>query len=262
MENSMPSKISIILIVLVGHFSLNLCAKETKILRLGFDPWCPHTCAGTDEGVGFEITRMAFQLQGFQIESKIESWSKSIELARKGELDGIVGALVTDAPDFIFPISEIGFQQSCIYALFNSNQKQISQLTELKGMKLGLVKGYAYGESIDHIVANPTKDGPMLDFISGVETTQRLLQKLQKNRIDLFAEDKSVVQYYLSSHPEVKIKEIYCLRPEKIFVAFSPKNKERSEMLSNLFNSGYGQLKKTDQIDRIFKKYGLTKHSP
>jgi polar amino acid transport system substrate-binding protein len=98
--------------VLRGVLAILACAVllaaapvRAETITLVADEWCPYNCAPGDAKPGFliEIARRIFEPAGFGVDYKIVPWARAIRDARAGRYTAIVGAIRSEAPDFVFP---------------------------------------------------------------------------------------------------------------------------------------------------------------
>lgn len=57
-----------------------------------------------------DIAREVLGEAGYTVEYVNVSWARALQLTREGQLDAVVGAFTTDAPDFVFPDTPRGAQ--------------------------------------------------------------------------------------------------------------------------------------------------------
>lgn len=249
------------ILVLIFASILSAVARAGSVqetIKVAADPWCPFTCSARSvkPGLMVELLRAALGKE-VAIEYKEMPWARAIEETRRGEINGIVGALKADAPDFIYPAVPAGLQKSCFFVGPKSTWKYTG-IASLKGKTLGAVKNYTYGEPIDAYIEK-SKDLPALDFMTGVNAGERLLRKLSDDRIEITIEDASVAEYLQKEHPELAkagIKKAGCLKPQPLYIAFSPESKVSKE-LAQKFSQGMRALKAQKKDKVIYSKYGL-----
>lgn len=240
--------------------SVSSYANET--LSVASDPWCPFTCDSKSDspGILIEILKIVYEPE-IKIAYKEVSWSRAVSDAREGKYVAIAGALIQDAPDFIFPKTSLVKQESCFYVNKDSSSKYKNN-ESLVGKIVGLVSDYNYGKSFDDFVKK--KNGTdKFDYITGTDTTLRLFLKLNSNRNEIIIEDKSVASYVLAnSDGELKkivTKEVGCLPPQSLYIAFTPKDKIKSLELVKRFDNEIKKPSKAKKIQDLFKKYGLSR---
>ena len=60
-----------------------------------------------------DIAREVLGEAGYTVEYVNVSWARALQLTREGQLDAVVGAFTTDAPDFVFPDTPPGALSHC-----------------------------------------------------------------------------------------------------------------------------------------------------
>lgn len=251
-------------LILVLVLIAGLWARADEI-TLAADSWCPFTCdpAAGKKGLMVDITTQALSRLGHTVKYENLNWARSVKDTREGHFSAIVGAIKADAPDFIFPNESFAYQESCYFTKSDS-KTSIKAPSDLKNLKLGLVQDYSYGEPLDSYL----KSGSVrtkFEFVSGLETTKKLIQMLAADRIDAFIEDRSVIDYVLGGlvGPGVEslkaIKKINCQKSVPLYIAFSPVRKNSKE-LTKALDLEFRKMKKTGQIKSIIESYRLHKN--
>jgi len=227
------------------------------------DPWCPFTCAPQlgMNGAMIDVLAEVFGKVGKGLVYKNLDWSNAIQETREGKFSAIAGALKSDAPDFIFPETPIGFQRSCLFIKKGSAEIKSIDGTALKGLKIGAVKDYKYGEPFDSVVPRMQESGGKpLRFVEGVNTTQKLFLDLKAGLIDVLVEDESVVSF-LEALPSKPLKGIQfvktvCQVKQPLFIAFSPKRPESAKLAAQL-DKGLQRLSEAKKLAKIWKNYSI-----
>lgn len=249
------------------HFIFTITLLITSVAgasryRFLADPWCPMTC---DPQLGFKGYMIDTTVEilapfGKEVDYKLESWNKAIENAREAKAVAIVGALKSDAPDFIFPEKSIAQQKSCFYKLKSSKWKYVGT-DSLASVKLGLVSDYKYGNPVDNWLTEMTEEKKkQLSYVEGVGTAQKLFEALKAKKIDVLIEDESVVDF-LSTQPNqplsgIDYTQVGCLEAQPLYVAFSPKHPASKE-LAMLYDKGYAKFIGSKKFSEIKKKYSI-----
>jgi polar amino acid transport system substrate-binding protein len=238
-----------------------LSLAQAEKIKIAADPWCPFTCGAGSGKPGLLIEVMSESLAPeFQIDYIEMAWDKAIGDVRTGKFSAIAGALKEDAPDFVFPKNSVGKQLSCFF-VSSSSRIEYKSPVSLRGLKLGFVKDYNYGEEIDEFISSVGLRSPYLTMVSGTDTTMQMLEKLHDQKIDVMVEENSVVNYVIanSKNPSrLAVKQLGCSKPQPLYIAFSPAQKEKSDRLIKKFEAGVESLIKTGRLSEIAKKYGLT----
>lgn len=246
------------LIIISFGFFININTTYAETIKVAADPWCPITCDANSEkpGVLIEVAKKIFEAEGYEFIYESIAWAKAVDDTRENKFNAVAGALQTDAPDFIFPESSVIMQKSCFFTK-NRKSKYQSDLKFLEGQTLGIVKDYTYGNPLDDYVKTHEKS---VDAVFGTNTTQNLFLKLISNKIQVFVEDKSVADYFLFSEKNIEgtneIINAGCLKPEPLYIAFSPKN-PKSKEYADIFSKGVTKLAEKKELQKIFSKYGL-----
>ena len=125
-------------------------AGDTITLRA--DIWDPYNGDPASDQPGFmiEVARKVFEKAGYTVDYQVDGWTweRSLEEAKKGSIDGIVGAAKSDAEDFVFP-SEALCRQRMSFLVKKGNAWRFSGVDSLSSIRLGVISGYAYDDDID-----------------------------------------------------------------------------------------------------------------
>lgn len=246
-------------------------AKTTVVLRA--DVWCPFNCEPDAKQPGYmvEIAKRAFASMKMEVEYKTLAWPRAIVDARDNKIDGIIGSATTDAPDFVFPAEPLGVTKNCFYALPDSkwSYKGPESLPEIT---IGTIKGYAYGEPFDAYVAEQEKlveekkksgkkasqFSEKIQVVSGDTALELNYKKLQAKRIDAFIEEQNVLKRYMQSNKlsENSIKNMGCIKEDKIYIAFGPKN-PHAQTYAKLLGDTIAGMRKDGSLKKLLDQYGL-----
>jgi polar amino acid transport system substrate-binding protein len=225
-------------------------------ISIAADHWCPINCdtSGPKLGVMVEIAKSAFANTGHTITYKIVPWTRAIHDARNGKINGIIGAFLGDAPDFIFPKNELLMISGNAFFVLKESKWRYMDISSLSNITLGAIKGYNYGEIFNVHVEKEIN----AQFLTGPKPLERNMNKLLLGRIDVIIEAEPVFWYTAN---KMNLKEKFKAAgqisgPEKCFIAFSPsipKSKEYAEILSD----GVDMLRNTGELKTILNRYGL-----
>jgi polar amino acid transport system substrate-binding protein len=238
-----------------GQFS----SSKKKTLRVGADPWCPFTCGeGQASGRGLMIDHLESVLSadGITVEFLSVPWARALVEARSGKLDGVAGAIRTEADGLLLPEATPFAQRSCFYASA-SDAWRYDGVTSLEQLKsLGAIHGYGYGEPLDSFLKATRKKATRVDMVSGVNALRSLAKKVSAGRNQVLVEDASVFQWnQAKGGPEFQLKSVGCLAEAPLFVALSPKT-EMGQRVHSLLNRASLERQRVIQ-NQIRKKYQL-----
>lgn len=239
-------------IVLISLFPIALLA-DTISLRA--DLWCPHNCDPTGEKPGYliEIAREVFKKAGHTIDYQTLNWPRAIEETRRGNYDGIVGANRNDVPDFIFPQNETGISVNHLFGR-KGEKWRFKGVESLKQAKIGVIKDYTYDSVTNDLIA---KHHPSFFVASGDTALEQLVKMLKAGRLTAIYEDAAVMQSN-SGMGKDELEDLgwISLKSLSIFIAFSP-TKPTSKGYAITLSEGVEVLRKTGELSKILKKYGL-----
>ncbi len=242
--------ISILCVVVLTHADvITVCA----------DNWCPYNCDPGSDNPGYiiEIVKQVFEKSGHSIDYKIMPWTRAITVCRAGEINAIVGASRTDAPDFVFPSNTLG--QSG-YGMFvaKTTAWTYSGIASLKGVSIGVIDDYTYNEELDAYIKENRKDPKKVQVASGVDAREINIKKLEGGRIDAFLESPSVMLYSLNKMGlSDKFKMAGMVgKPDDIYIAFSPAN-PKSKEYAKILSEGIASLRKSGALATLLSTYGL-----
>ena len=129
--------------------SYQVLGANFQTVTLWADEWCPYNCAPNSQQEGYvvEIAKKSFDIANSKDKSakylvvyKTKNWQRSIKNTRAGKknYDGIIGAFVDDAPDFIFPKEELGIASNHFFVPVESKWKFEGFEKVLPQQKIGI----------------------------------------------------------------------------------------------------------------------------
>jgi polar amino acid transport system substrate-binding protein len=232
------------------------------LIRVSGDNWCPFTCQNSDSpGYIVEIGQKILSKKNILLEFNLQPWPKAVRESMVGKIDALAGASRPDGSHLVFPLEAQGIQKSCIWeGKKNTQLKDISNTEGLRGKRIGIVKGYSYGEPIDTILSSPAlkkKSGIIFEEVVSENPTLQLQILSEQGNIDGFIESDAVL------HMEAKIRgwetlprEVFCISPIEVYIAFSDKNKQANQMAFWL-TQGMKDIRKSGELKKILEKYGV-----
>lgn len=246
--------IQIIIVLFIYFLTSHVSAKNKKVI-LASDEWCPFFCYENNQATGIltELIKEALHGSNFDLEIKVINWARAVEMAKQGEISGLIGAYKDDVPNFLFSVLPPYSSSDCFYGL--SNNKFIYQgIKSLNNQRVGIINSYGYGAEIDSYKV--TEAGKKIFFeVSGEDPLIQNLSKLEAGRLDLIIENQAVINHLAKKNEKYKkITSKGCLKEKEVHIAFSPvkeENKEVVTLFSNYLKSKKGQKK----INELKKKY-------
>ena len=251
-------KIIFIFIISLLYQINNACAKEKIVLAS--DIWCPYICTPNSDFPGYmvEMARDIFAEFDIEVEVKITSWHKALKDAKNGKINGVLGAMKSDAYDFIFPETHQALDVTKCYIRGDEDWKY-KDLTSLDGKKIGLILNYEYPYELSQYVIKQYRKNPKLfEIATGEEAVDHSVDNLISGKIDVYIENHHVMEMYLANKKHLEIKEVGTVSttPEKLYIAFSPKNATSYDYVQFL-NRGMADYKNSGKLLKLYQKYGI-----
>lgn len=231
---------------------------DEDTVTLAADEWCPYNCAPGDEKPGYivEIARKIFETKGYRIIYRATPWESAVKAGRIGRYDGVIGATKVDGRGFVFPEEEVGISSNDFFVKAGDPWR-FQSVASLKNKRLGVIKGYDYGETMNRFISDELKaDIQMVSWDNAVELN---LKKLVSGRIDVLLDDRNVIRY-IAARMGVSDEIAYAGSNGKrqyLYIAFSPAVSKSREYAS-ILTDGIRSLRKTGELAGILSKYGLT----
>lgn len=235
----------ILSLVLIAQSSL-----ASSPVSLLADEWCPYTCQpeSSKPGILVEISDKIFADSNAPLDFQLVNWARAIKVVRAGKADALLGAYISDSPDFIFHTKPIIYSQMCFF-INDADNWQYTGLDSLSDRFVSVINGYSYGEAFDDFIIQSPKN---IINLAGDELINRELMMLRKKRINTILEDKYVFNDRLKSN---HLKSAGCLKKEGVYIAFSPALKVRSAALADRVDKKLAELESQGEIDKIIERY-------
>lgn len=233
---------------------------QPNTIVIAADPWCPHNCeADADhEGYMVDVAREILTESGYAVEYLNISWARALQMTREGQLDAVVGAFRTDAPDFVFPDTPQGHSSIALFT-HPDNSWTYSGIESLHDQKLLVINGYSYTRELDRYIEQHQADQEKIWVISGPSPLNRAIELLGQDRTDIFVEDTYVMAWWAESIGQSATlpRHAGLVSESEAFVAFSPAREDAQE-LAELLSEGTRQWIDNGRFQQILDTYGLT----
>lgn len=209
-------------------------------------------------GLIWEICRAALESQGYEVSLVFSPWARALREAKYAHYDGLLPAYRTEEREkwFLYsePISSINI--GLLKHKARTDIKYDNNLTNLKGLKIGVGLGYSTSTEFDR--------ADYLDKYK-VATSSQILKMLWLGRIDLAAGGIEYSRFYLKKinkdprykgiaddivviEPPLATRGIYLLIPKKV---------NNAPQKLNDFNKGLKKIIADGTYDRIISKYDI-----
>lgn len=233
-----------------------LVLAETLTIRS--DSWYPINGNPDDKNPGYmiELAKEILTPYKIDVDYQISPWARALVSVRNGVHDCVVGAYVSDAPDFIFPKLPWGMDQNKFY-VEKYNTWRFVGYESLQNTRIGLINEYSYNEELN-IFAKQPENKSIFDYTFSENALEQNIIKVLAGRLTATVESHLVM-------PE-KLKELGIegqLLPagdigEKVpmYIACSPK-KKTSKQYVKWFDEGITKLRESGRLSDILAKYEL-----
>lgn len=228
----------------------SLAYAENKPLKIAGSVWPPYIVdQGAEKGAATTLVREILKRAGYQTEVSIETWPRTLEGTSVGIYDVIISAWYTKERESHFQFTDPYFVNTIQFVKRKDAPINFRGYQDLKGLVIGVVNGYAYGDEFDN--AKGILKLPSNHLI------QNLL-KLQQGRIDLTLGDKWVVRHELTEYFPTAIKDFAFLgkpvatRP--LHAAVSRAHPQHEKIVTD-FNKALKAMKADGSYEKILDGY-------
>jgi polar amino acid transport system substrate-binding protein len=239
-------------------FGMSVCSGAGETLRLRADLWMPYNGDPAAEHPGFavELAKAIFEPQNIKVDYETMPWVEALEAAREGRIEGVIGASPgTETKGLTVPQESIG-EPRVVMLVRKDSLWQFENNSSLKNIRLGVIEGYSYWDSLDeYIKAN---SAPKIVLFKGDTPLVDALTQLKAGKIDAVPETMAVFVWTAKgmglSPSEFRI--VHTHQNEPIYMAFS--NTPAGVKYAKLFDEGMQKLRASGKLAALLKSYGMT----
>jgi polar amino acid transport system substrate-binding protein len=229
-------------------------------ITIAADEWCPMNCQpGSDqEGFMIDIAKKVFAKKGHEIEYKIISWNRAVNLVRAGKINAAVGCYVEDCPDFVFPENELAMTDTSVFVK-KENNWHYNGVTSLESVRLGIAADYSYGGELDLYIEKNKNNPAKIQVNTGDTPIENNIKMLFSDRVEAVLSSRSVFLYLsnkLNLENHFKLAGV-TNKPQETYIAFSAAL-PTSEKYSKILSEGILELRQSGELEKILSRYGLT----
>lgn len=165
----------------------------TVRLRLVAPPWPPFTDGPDKPRVALSLVESALSRAGYSASVEILPPALWADELKSGTSDGSATTWHSDERDAFLLYSKPYLQNRLVLVGRAGADVSAKAFADLKGKRIGIVEGFAYGDVVD------SAKEPV--FVKGADT-EASLRALLKSEIDYVLVDALVVQYLFEQEPE------------------------------------------------------------
>jgi polar amino acid transport system substrate-binding protein len=246
-----PMRLCLLLFSLASIHTV-LADPVPKTITLATTDWCPYACQHqTDKpGIIHEYLTQVLKQNNIKLNVEFYPWHQSIEKALLAQVDGLLTAVVEEAPSLFFSSVPTYNYQVCFITRSDSNwvYKGTSSLNQIV---LGAIKGYSYNEEVYQYIRYNSEQVNMKIVDSG--GLKQLNDMLIKNEIDAYLDDSRVVLWALRDSKR-KVKLSGCLKRKPFYLAVNPNLPWANEFI-HLINQSLSDPINLQLLSSIKQKY-------
>ncbi|MDC7217479.1 MAG: transporter substrate-binding domain-containing protein [Spirochaetales bacterium] len=242
---------SVLLCVFLLLISSPGAAREYLAVSMEFAPFS-YTENGTVKGLDSEIVEECFRRMGEDVELILIPWNRALSMGMQGNADCIFNILKTPEREFQLLYSKPLRQEiMTLYVRKDSPLVFNGDLSELKGLRLGLIRDFSYGKKVDIFIKNQVPDSD-IEFSVASEMS---VAKLTKGRFEVMVGDMiSTLGAINRLGVADQVRQLGApISKNDVYVAFSKKRNLR--YLRDRFNVALESMRVDGTLDRIVKKY-------
>lgn len=232
-------------------------ASATRELVLAADPWCPYNCEPGADTPGFmvELARAALAEDGIRLRYRTMPWTRAMQQARTGGIDGVIGAERFEAEGLVVPVHAFGVSTQGL-ALRSDDPMQWQGADSIGTRRVAFISGYDYAESVAVKATELNPDATMIEF-TGDDALERMLLLLARMRVDLVVDDLNVLQYkikQLGLEEQLRLVSTDVVAP--VYISLSPRLNDAAQIADKL-DAGIERLRESGEFERILARYRI-----
>ncbi|WP_101759739.1 ABC transporter substrate-binding protein [Oceanicoccus sp. KOV_DT_Chl] len=229
-------------------------------ITLVADRWYPYNGIPESPKPGYiiEIANRVFSQAGHTVDYQIMSWERALRLTREGKKNCVIGAYKSEAPDFIFPSTHQGVDQT-IFIKRKADPWLYNGIESLHTIRFGVIGGYEYSDEITAYINQYQNNPQRISIARGKFPLEENMRALKNGEIGALLGSRTVInatiekQQWLNQFVFAGEADV----TSKIYLACSPANPKSHDYVA-ILDEGLKQLRKQGDLDKILAKYGLT----
>ena len=223
-------------------------------LKLVASPWPPYVGQRLhNNGVAMHLVTEGLRRAGYKSVVNIETWPQDLEGVKQGSYDVIASIWHSKEREEFLAFSEPYIINSTHFIKRRDTPHTFKILSDLAGLKVGVIEGYAYGESF--YVASDFKK------VSQVTTVLDNLRGLLAGDLDLVLADIRVAFYELNAHIPAGIKKISVLdipySTKELRIGVSKRHPRHKKIIEN-FNTAIAAMKEDGSYAEIIASHRIS----
>jgi polar amino acid transport system substrate-binding protein len=235
-------------LLLMAALSHAATAGELKVVHSG--NWPPYSGADLpSQGLAIELVTTALARAGYSASVSVDSLDRILEGSRTGVYDVFATPWYTLKRDRFLHFSRPYLESSIRFIKRKDSDFAYTVFDDLEGLKIGVVKGYAYDEDFNQ--------SPTIEKVSASSLTHNL-RKLLAEEIDLTLDDERVLLYEIArSTPDAMTTLEILQKPlvvRGVNIGVSRKNPDHARIVAD-FDKAIAAMKQDGTYEEILEKH-------
>lgn len=223
-------------------------ATDLNVVHSG--KWPPYSDAELPgQGLAVEIVTTALKRAGYTPYLRIDSLDRILQGGALGVYDVFATPWYSDSRNQYLDYSKPYLESRICFVKRKGTNFSFNSLADLKGVMVGTLQDYAYGEAF--------ADSPDIVRIPERNLVQNLL-KLTQGRIDLTLDDERVLHYEINRYmPNSRDDIVFLDKPlavRGIHIGVSRENPEHARIVAD-FDKAIAAMKKDGSFDAIVARH-------
>jgi len=173
--------VQLLVVLLLAYAGMPADAEQLELAAANTWPTA-YELDGKPAGILIDLVTEAYRRVGYTVEFKLMPWSRCLDEARTGDVDGVFSTFkLPEREAFLYFSHEVLIVQ--VISLFvrsNSTLHDGADLGTMKDLKVGDIKGTSYGKKFDDAV----RDG-ILGHVYTTNSIESNLKMLVAGRVDV-----------------------------------------------------------------------------
>lgn len=251
--NHLPSKayLTVLSFLLLGLLAYPAYATtKDKTLKITSSQWPPFVDkAAAGNGVAMDLVSKIFARAGYKTNTSVQNWNRALQGTSMGITDIIATAWYTPERNKTLHYSKPYFENTIRFVKRKGVNIPFNSFNDLQGLTVGVVNGYAYGETFN--------TAPGLIRIPKNNLIQNILL-LQRGQLDLVIGDEWVIRSELTEYFPSAIKDYEFLgKPvdkRGVHIAVSRQLKNHKQIVTD-FNKALDSMIKDGSYKKLIDAY-------
>ena len=206
---------------------------ETTVLSIASGAWAPFS--GQDlpgEGIVNSSVRRIATAAGYDVEFNYMPWARALEETRQGAYDATsYWFYKAEREDDFIHIGPLNEERTVFYALASTDVPEWTDLSDLAGLRIGVITGYTYTPELWELGAAGVLS------LSEAQSDEANFRKLLAGRVDLLVISQDVGNYLLNKSFSEADRNRLTIVEKPLSTAHGylllPRNKPETEAIAN-----------------------------